>query len=218
MKEILKTVLIYSLVVIAIPLFMLNPLCDIFSISHPFCSDIYFFLSNSGLFFYFLSLFFRQLACDWKQLHKISWIIKSLAGYFLVLLLSVGLSLIFVKNTPQPSQNQLNLEAVQTPFIRQLMPFMLIGITPVMEELFFRGLLIGRLKHKISPWILCLFSILIFSFLHLRKLEEIKVIFPYLSVAAVCTFFYVKNKYNLWYPIFIHMLNNFFAEIVFRFL
>lgn len=76
-------------------------------------------------------------------------------------------------------------------------------LTPIHEELFFRGALMGYLKEQYSPKIAIVYSTYVFALLHGHPGLYPSTFFLGLILALV----YFRWK-NIWYPIILHMLIN----------
>ena len=81
-------------------------------------------------------------------------------------------------------------------------------ISPIAEELIFRGVLLNRLKIYVPTIFAVLISALLFGSLHNFGSITSAVVF------AICmAIMYLKTE-NICVPILAHFLNNFFAEII----
>jgi len=92
-------------------------------------------------------------------------------------------------------------------------------LSPVYEEIVFRGLffgaLVGLLRWKF--WHVVVLNALAFSFGHLYQAYDLmSTIFTVLITSEACVWWgwmYVRWKYNLWFPLFLHVLMNFAFDL-----
>jgi len=91
-------------------------------------------------------------------------------------------------------------------------PFMLIGSVifgPIFEEILYRGLMYNKLKEISNAFIGVLISSILFALLHIPKYGfGINTFFLFL-VGILLAYCYEKSN-NIYVPIFVHSINNFF--------
>ena len=91
-------------------------------------------------------------------------------------------------------------------------PFMLIGSVifgPIFEEILYRGLMYNKLKEISNAFIGVLISSILFAFLHIPKYGfGINMFFLFLA-GILLSYCYEKSN-NIYVPIFVHSINNFF--------
>ena len=91
-------------------------------------------------------------------------------------------------------------------------PFMFIAtviISPIFEEILYRGLMYNKLKEIGNAFIGVLISSILFALLHIPKYGfGINTFFLFL-VGVLLTYCYEKTD-NIYVPIFVHSINNFF--------
>ena len=91
-------------------------------------------------------------------------------------------------------------------------PFMLIGsviFSPIFEEILYRGLMYNKLKEISNAFIGVLISSILFALLHIPKYGfGINTFFLFL-VGILLAYCYEKSN-NIYVPIFVHSINNFF--------
>ena len=101
------------------------------------------------------------------------------------------------------------LEKLQRP---RFEPFMLIAtviISPIFEEILYRGLMYNKLKEISNAFIGVLISSILFALLHIPKYGfGINTFFLFL-VGILLAYCYEKSN-NIYVPIFVHSINNFF--------
>ncbi|WP_225742778.1 CPBP family intramembrane glutamic endopeptidase [Marinilactibacillus sp. Marseille-P9653] len=90
---------------------------------------------------------------------------------------------------------------VETPSFLYLLPLTVIA-APIVEEVFFRGVLMNKWSEKYGVWKGILFSSIIFMIIHFNSL-----FFPQLILGFLCAVVYTKTK-KLIYPILTHALYN----------
>lgn len=77
-------------------------------------------------------------------------------------------------------------------------------IPAIIEEIYFRGLLVGLLKDlKIGAFHVIFLSSLLFSMMHFQFYHFLALLF----MGALLGYLYYRTK-NLWLSIFVHLLNN----------
>ncbi len=112
---------------------------------------------------------------------------------------------LFTKASIYPPSSE---ETETRTFSQLLMTLTSVGIvTPVFEELFFRGLLIGKFNN-VPAFFACGISLCSFLLMH-NNIEQVVYIFP---MALVCCMIYRKTM-KIAFPIFIHIIINVFGII-----
>lgn len=112
------------------------------------------------------------------------------------------------------TQNQLNLEQLFDK--RWMYPFLFIDIvilTPFVEELIFRHLIIHELGKKITYGLATLLSIIIFASIHVINASSPFEIGGYLIISIGLSLVYLKSGENLAVAITLHSLINFVSFI-----
>ncbi|WP_147623433.1 CPBP family intramembrane glutamic endopeptidase [Treponema denticola] len=101
------------------------------------------------------------------------------------------------------------LEKLQRP---RFEPFMLIAtviISPIFEEILYRGLMYNKLKEISNAFIAILISSILFAFLHIPGYGFNIKMFSLVLDGILLTYCYEKTD-NIYVPIFVHSINNFF--------
>ena len=81
-----------------------------------------------------------------------------------------------------------------------------VGIgAPVIEEIFFRHILIGKLSAYAPTWLVATISAALFAYMHSHQWQDF---FSYLPLSIVLTLVYVKSGKNVAYSWLFHALNN----------
>ena len=112
----------------------------------------------------------------------------------------------------------LNQSNIQSTFQEQplLIAVFACIIGPIVEELFFRQLLLHHLQKKLSTWLSILLVGLVFALTHMHnvRLSEWIGAVGYLGGGLAFSIIYVKEKENIYYPLFVHMLGNSLSFII----
>ena len=101
------------------------------------------------------------------------------------------------------------LEKLQRP---RFEPFMLIAtviISPIFEEILYRGLLYNKLKEISNVFIAVFISSILFAFLHIPGYGFNIKMFSLVLDGILLTYCYEKTD-NIYVPILVHSINNFF--------
>ena len=88
--------------------------------------------------------------------------------------------------------------------------FVGIGV-PVIEEIFFRHILTGKLSAYAPTWLVASISAALFAYMHSHQWQDF---FMYLPLSIVLTLVYVKSGKNVAYSWMFHALNNSIMLIV----
>ncbi len=113
------------------------------------------------------------------------------------------------------SLNQSNLQSIFQDQPLLIAVFACI-IGPLVEELFFRQLLLHHLQKKLSTWLSILLVGLVFALTHMHNvsLSEWVGAVGYLGGGLAFSIIYVKEKENVYYPLLVHMLGNSLSFII----
>ena len=89
-------------------------------------------------------------------------------------------------------------------------------IGPLMEELFFRQLLLHHLQKSLPSWLSIILVGLIFALSHMHNLNLSEWVgsVGYLGGGLAFSIIYVKEKENIYYPLLVHMLSNSLSLII----
>lgn len=107
------------------------------------------------------------------------------------------------------TQNELELMNLfdQPSFLPFTFLLIVIG-APLVEEIFFRHLLIGELGKKFNAIVMGVISAILFSLMHVMGAESPLEIGSYLILAIAMVYAYIKSGFKLIASVSIHMLNN----------
>ncbi|UEX90525.1 CPBP family intramembrane glutamic endopeptidase [Staphylococcus ratti] len=117
--------------------------------------------------------------------------------------------------TNETTQNEQLIEQLFS--IPQMLPFnflLIVLLGPIVEEIFFRHILIGELGKKFNFIVMSLISVILFSAIHLVSFSNWVDIFDYLIIAIPLVFLYMKYSRNLGVAIAYHMLNNLVSFLI----
>jgi CAAX amino terminal protease family protein len=76
---------------------------------------------------------------------------------------------------------------------------------PLVEEMFYRHILIGKLSAYAPTWLVASISATLFAYMHSHQWQDF---FSYLPLSIVLTLIYVKSGKNVAYSWLFHALNN----------
>ena len=82
--------------------------------------------------------------------------------------------------------------------------FVAIGV-PMVEEIFYRHILIGKLSTYAPTWLVASISAALFAYMHCHQWQDF---FTYLPLSIVLTLVYVMSGKNVGYSWLFHALNN----------
>ena len=82
--------------------------------------------------------------------------------------------------------------------------FVTVGV-PLVEEMFYRHILIGKLSAYAPTWLIASISAALFAYMHSHQWQDF---FSYLPLSIVLTLIYVKSGKNVAYSWLFHALNN----------
>ncbi|MCL1949317.1 MAG: CPBP family intramembrane metalloprotease [Turicibacter sp.] len=165
---------------------------------------------------YFL-MFRRQLAMDWRRIASAK---KFLGGVFLGWFGVLGLSMIaniivfMILGEEATAGNQELIEYLLGAY-PLLLVIMTVFMAPFIEEIVFRLALMKWLERW--PWLAITASSLVFGLIHVIMAGDYIFLISYAAMGFPMAFSYYKTG-NIWYPIGIHFLQNFFAVSVMLFI
>lgn len=112
------------------------------------------------------------------------------------------------------TQNELELMNLfdQPSFLPFTFLLIVIG-APLVEEIFFRHLLIGELGKKFNAIVMGIISAILFSLMHVMGAESPFEIGSYIILAIAMVYAYIKSGFKLIASVSIHMLNNLISFI-----
>ena len=174
------------------------------------------------MFVYGCFLFKSLLLQKWEEVRssKRKFIFGVLKGWALLFLLTIlfGLLSEIVKQVLGLSGQGLNEANIQTAFKEQplLIAVFACIIGPLVEELFFRQILLRYLRKSLPTWLSVFLVGLAFALTHMHSLSLSEWVgaVGYLGGGLAFSIIYVKEKENIYYPLLVHMLGNSLALII----
>ncbi len=151
-----------------------------------------------------------------KEKNIITVIKKAIIFFFIFYLMNIGLNLFLqviekITGFDQSSENQLLLE-LAFEYHPVLIALATIIFAPIVEEMIFRKCMFGLFNNKTIALIVSSLSFgvihIISSFGQYSFLETVIISIPYIASGFILGFIYMKASYNIYYPIFVHLLSN----------
>ena len=167
-------------------------------------------------------LFKDRLIQQWNEIRKTKrkFFFGVLTGWLFLLLMTVVFGFVseILRRFLGLDGQGLNQSNIQSTFQEQplLIAVFACIIGPIVEELFFRQLLLHYLQKKLSTWLSILLVGLVFALTHMHNvsLSEWVGAVGYLGGGLAFSIIYVKEKENIYYPLLVHMLGNSLSFII----
>ena len=167
-------------------------------------------------------LFKDRLIQQWNEIRKTKrkFFFGVLTGWLFLILMTVVFGFVseMLRRFLGLDGQGLNQSNIQSTFQEQplLIAVFACIIGPIVEELFFRQLLLHHLQKKLSTWLSILLVGLVFALTHMHNvsLSEWVGAVGYLGGGLAFSIIYVKEKENIYYPLLVHMLGNSLALII----
>ena len=178
---------------------------------------VYLVLALYGFF-----LFKDRLIQQWNEIRKTKrkFFFEVLKGWLLLFLMTILFALLseILKQVLGLSGQGQNEASIQSAFKEQplLIAVFACVIGPVVEEIFFRQILLKYLRKCLSSWLSIFIVGLAFALTHMHSLvlsEWINAIY-YLGGGLAFSIIYVKEKENIYYPLVVHMIVNSLSFII----
>ena len=178
---------------------------------------VYVVLALYGFF-----LFKDRLIQQWNEIRKTKrkFFFEVLKGWLLFFLMTILFALLseILKQVLGLSGQGQNEASIQSAFKEQplLIAVFACVIGPVVEEVFFRQILLKYLRKCLSSWLSIFIVGLAFALTHMHSLdlsEWINAIY-YLGGGLAFSIIYVKEKENIYYPLAVHMIVNSLSFII----
>ena len=172
---------------------------------------VYVVLALYGFF-----LFKDRLIQQWNEIRKTKrkFFFEVLKGWLLLFIMTILFALLseILKQVLGLSGQGQNEASIQSAFKEQplLIAVFACVIGPVVEEVFFRQILLKYLRKCLSSWLSIFIVGLAFALIHMHSLdlsEWINAIY-YLGGGFAFSIIYVKEKENIYYPLVVHMIMN----------
>ena len=167
-------------------------------------------------------LFKDRLIQQWNEIRKTKrkFFFGVLTGWLFLILMTVVFGFVseMLRRFLGLDGQGLNQSNIQSTFQEQplLIAVFACIIGPMVEELFFRQLLLHYLQKKLSTWLSILLVGLVFALTHMHNvsLSEWVGAVGYLGGGLAFSIIYVKEKENVYYPLLVHMLGNSLSFII----
>ena len=167
-------------------------------------------------------LFKDRLIQQWNEIRKTKrkFFFGVLTGWLFLILMTVVFGFVseMLRRFLGLDGQGLNQSNIQSTFQEQplLIAVFACIIGPIVEELFFRQLLLHHLQKKLSTWLSILLVGLVFALTHMHNvsLSEWVGAVGYLGGGLAFSIIYVKEKENIYYPLLVHMLGNSLSLII----
>ena len=167
-------------------------------------------------------LFKDRLIQQWNEIKKTKrkFFFGVLKGWLFLFLMTILFELLssILRQFLRLDGQGLNQSNIQSTFQEQplLIAVFACIIGPIVEELFFRQLLLHHLQKKLSTWLSILLVGLVFALTHMHSLDLSEWVgaVGYLGGGFAFSIIYVKEKENIYYPILVHMLGNSLSLII----
>lgn len=178
---------------------------------------VYVVLALYGFF-----LFKDRLIQQWKEIRKTKrkFFFGVLTGWLFLILMTVVFEFVseMLKQFVGLDGQGLNQSNIQSTFQEQplLIAVFACVIGPLVEELFFRQVLLHYLQERLSGLLSIILVGLVFALIHMHSLalsEWIGAV-GYLGGGLAFSIIYVKEKENIYYPLLVHMLSNSLSLII----
>ena len=167
-------------------------------------------------------LFKDRLIQQWNEIRKTKrkFFFGVLTGWLFLILMTVVFGFVseMLRRFLGLDGQGLNQSNIQSTFQEQplLIAVFACIIGPIVEELFFRQLLLHHLQKKLSTWLSIFLVGLVFALTHMHNvsLSEWVGAVGYLGGGLAFSIIYVKEKENVYYPLLVHMLGNSLSFII----
>lgn len=167
-------------------------------------------------------LFKDRLIQQWKEIRKTKrkFFFGVLTGWLFLILMTVVFEFVseMLKQFVGLDGQGLNQSNIQSTFQEQplLIAVFACVIGPLVEELFFRQVLLHYLQERLSGLLSIILVGLVFALtnMHSLALSEWIGAVGYLGGGLAFSIIYVKEKENIYYPLLVHMLSNSLSLII----
>ena len=167
-------------------------------------------------------LFKDRLIQQWNEIRnsKRKFFLGVLTGWLFLILMTVVFGFVseMLRQFFGLVGQGLNQSNIQSTFQEQplLIAVFACIIGPLVEELFFRQILLRYLRNSLPTWLSVFLVGLVFALTHMHNLslsEWVSAV-GYLGGGLAFSIIYVKEKENIYYPLLVHMLGNSLALII----
>ena len=180
------------------------------------------YLVYTIMFVYGCFLFKSLLLQKWEEVRnsKRKFIFGVLTGWLFLILMTVIFGFVseMLRQFFGLVGQGLNQSNIQSTFQEQplLIAVFACVIGPLVEELFFRQILLRYLRKSLPTWLSVFLVGLAFALTHMHSLSLSEWVgaVGYLGGGLAFSIIYVKEKENIYYPLLVHMLGNSLALII----
>ena len=174
------------------------------------------YLVYTIMFVYGCFLFKSLLLQKWEEVRnsKRKFIFGVLTGWLFLILMTVVFGFVseMLRQFLALDGQGLNQSNIQSTFQEQplLIAVFACIIGPLVEELFFRQILLRYLRKNLPSWLSILLVGIVFALTHMHNvsLSEWIGAVVYLGGGLAFSIIYVKEKENIYYPLVVHMIMN----------
>ena len=167
-------------------------------------------------------LFKDRLIQQWNEIRKTKrkFFFGVLTGWLFLILMTVAFGFIseLLRQFFGLVGQGLNQSNIQSTFQEQplLIAVFACIIGPLVEELFFRQILLRYLRKNLPTWLSVFLVGLAFALTHMHSLSLSEWVgaVGYLGGGLAFSIIYVKEKENIYYPLLVHMLGNSLSLII----
>ena len=167
-------------------------------------------------------LFKDRLIQQWNEIRKTKrkFFFGVLTGWLFLILMTVVFGFVseMLRRFLGLYGQGLNQSNIQSTFQEQplLIAVFACIIGPLVEELFFRQILLRYLRKSLPTWLSIFIVGLAFALTHMHSLDLSEWISAvgYLGGGLAFSIIYVKEKENIYYPLLVHMLGNSLSFII----
>ena len=180
------------------------------------------YLVYTIMFVYGCFLFKSLLLQKWEEIRnsKRKFIFGVLTGWFFLILMTVVFGFVseMLRQFFGLVGQGLNQSNIQSTFQEQplLIAVFACIIGPLVEELFFRQILLRYLRKSLATWLSVFLVGLVFALTHMHSLSLSEWVgaVGYLGGGLAFSIIYVKEKENIYYPLLVHILSNSLSLII----
>lgn len=180
------------------------------------------YLVYTIMFMYGCFLFKSLLLQKWEEVRnsKRKFIFGVLTGWLFLILMTVVFGFVseMLRQFFGLVGQGLNQSNIQSTFQEQplLIAVFACIIGPLVEELFFRQILLRYLRKSLPIWLSVFLVGLVFALTHMHNvsLSEWVSAVGYLGGGLAFSIIYVKEKENIYYPLLVHILGNSLSLII----
>ena len=155
-----------------------------------------------------LAFFAREFfpAFSYLRTHPFLKILLLFGLWILVVIVQAATRIaLYVGNPPVAENQQQVINALNDGTLGLAFSFFVTVGVPLVEEMFYRHILIGKLSAYAPTWLVASISAALFAYMHSHQWQDF---FSYLPLSIVLTLIYVKSGKNVAYSWLFHALNN----------